>query len=184
MKMPESFFSRTVLAYLPFMAYSVDPEAAWVVAALIAIVYWLTLAIFWFPRRLFPAGTGRPVFFLWLGLWAQAAWTLLGLFPLWIVSVFLLVPAGSLEESRSTGRSGSGAFPKYFSERLLNGLGFFVFAAGLEVAGGFLGNFGRSAALRGPAGIFFLVFLAAFLWKNQPASKKNFPVPPARAGRR
>jgi hypothetical protein len=139
-------------------------------AALIVAVYWLTLTIFWFTRRFFPAGTIRTVFFFWLGLWGQLAWTGLGLFPLWLVSVFLLIPAGFLDEEKAAGRLPvlSGMFPKYFADRVLAGLGFFVFAGALKLAGEFPGSFGYSAVLRGPAGVFFLLFLAAFLWKNQP----------------
>jgi hypothetical protein len=173
--MPESFFSRTLLAYMPFMAYSFGPEQAWRAAALIAGVYWLTLAVFWFTRRLFPEGTVRCVFFLWLGLWGQAAWTALGLSPFWLVSVFLLFPAGFLDEGKAAGRLPvlSARIPKYFAERVLNGVGFFVFAGIFELAGEFMGSFGHAAALRGPVGMFLLFFFAAFLWKNQPALGRN-----------
>lgn len=170
MKMPESFFSRAALAYLPLALYPFGPEQAWIVTTLIVAVYWLTLSIFWFTRRLFPAGTIRTVFFFWLGLWGQLAWTGFGLFPFWLVSVFFLIPAGFLDEEKAASRLPvlSGMLPKYFTDRILAGFGFFVFASLLKLAGEFLGNFGYSAVLRGPAGIFFLLFLAAFLWKNQP----------------
>ena len=186
MKMPENFFSKAVLAYMPFTAYSFNPEKAWQAAALIVVTYWLTLTVFWFTRRLFPDGTAKPVFFLWLGFWGQAAWTLAGLPPLWIASVFLLIPSGFLNENTPAGRSKnlSGNPRGYLADRLLDGSGFFVFAGGFELAGEFLGNFGRSAALRGPAGIFFLIFLAALLWKNQPAHAKNAPDAGKRAARR
>lgn len=173
MKMPESFFSRAVLAYMPFMVYAYKPEQAWQAAELIIAVYWLTLTVFWFMRRFFPGGTARHAFFLWLGLFGQAAWTVLGLLPMWVLSVFLLIPVGFLDEDKSAGRLPvfSGKVPRYFAERILSGLGFFVFAGGLQLTGEFLGHFGHSSAIRGPAGIFFLIFLAAFLWKNQPRSK-------------
>ena len=175
MKMPESFFPRAVLAYMPFMAYSFSPESAWQAAALITAVYWLTLIVFWFTRRLFPEGTVKAVFFLWLGFWAQSGWWIFGLPPLWILSVFLLVPVGFLDEEKTAGRQPvfSGALLKYFPERILSGLGFFAFAGILGLCGEFLGSFGHSAALRGPAGVFFLCFLVALLWKNQPPLRRR-----------
>ena len=186
MKMPESFFSRAVLAYLPFMAYSLDPERAWWAAALIVGIYWLTLTVFWFTRRLFPEGVVKAVFFLWLGLWGQTAWMLFGLLPFWIVSVFLLVPVGFLDESKTASRLPvfSREVSKYLAERFFSGLGFFAFVGIFEFVGEFLGHFGRFATLRGPAGIFLLIFLVSLLWKNQPAAKGSLSAAKGRWTRR
>jgi len=174
MKLPESLFSRMFLAYLPFMAYPYGLFKSGVAALWIIVFFWVTVVFFWFTHRLFPARSQKPAFFLWLIVWAQAAWTLTKLPPYWIASVFFLMPVSFLEDAVKPGhvRIFSRQVPRYFFERILTGVGFAGFVVLLtvtrEVAERTLGVrvFGQ------PAGMLFVIAAIAFLWKNQPYRKR------------
>ena len=99
MKLPESLFSRMLLAYLPFMVYPYGLFRTGVAALWIVFFLWVTIAFFWFTRRLFPDRSLKCAFLLWLIVWAQAVWTLTKLPPYWIVSVFFLMPVSFMDES-------------------------------------------------------------------------------------
>ncbi|HNX69197.1 MAG TPA: hypothetical protein PLL75_02370 [Candidatus Omnitrophota bacterium] len=170
MKLPESYFSRILLAYLPFMVCPFDltrmaAEAAWAVLFL-----WITVFFFWFTRRLFPERLLRPAFFLWLLAWAQAAWTLAKLPPFWIVSVFFLMPVSFLEAQNKAARVRvfSRLVPRYFWDRFLSGAGFLCFVLAMDLGRVFFCGALGAAVFAQPAGIFLLLTIAAVAWKNQP----------------
>ncbi len=170
MKMPESFLSRMILACLPFLLYSGEYFNTWRVAGFIVAVYWLMLTIFWFLNRFFPVGAGVQIFLLALALWAQFFWQSAGLPPFWILSVFFLFPVDFLRD-RKEGRGakvGLKKFPQYFFERGMTGIGFFIFIIAIEVIIGAMRRLGHTVIEHRPAFAFFLLFLAAYLWKNQP----------------
>jgi hypothetical protein len=175
MKLPESLFSRMLLAYLPFMLYPYGLFRAGVAALWIALFLWVTVGFFWFCRRFFPDRTLKCAFFLWLIVWAQALWTLTRLPPYWIVSVFFLAPVAFLEDTVKPGhvRIFSKKVPRYFFERLLAGIGF----AGFVVLLGFVREVGEKRldvrVFEQPAGMLLLITVAAFLWKNQPYRHKG-----------
>lgn len=170
MKLPENLFSRSVLAYLPLTVYAFDIERACRAAFLIAIVSWISLLFFWFTRRLFPERFLKAAFFLWLLVWGQSVWTLMRLEPLWILSVFFLMPLSFLEKENKASkvRVFSKEVLRYFWERIVAGFGFvgFVLAVtgiqkGLELGG-------RGISFQQPAVTFLLIATLAVLWKNQP----------------
>ena len=175
MKLPESLFSRLLLAYLPFMLYpygffKVGIAVLWVVTFL-----WSTVAFLLFTGRLFPDRSLKPAFFLWLIVWAQAVWTLTKLPPYWIASVFFLTPTSFLEDTVKPGhvRVFSREVPRYFFERALAGIGF----AGFVMLLALVREIGEKRlgiqAFTQPAGMLFVVATLAFLWKNQPFGRRS-----------
>ena len=170
MKLPEKIFSRIVLAYLPLAVYSFDLERACQAALLIATVSWVSLFFFWFTRRLFPERFLKEAFFLGLLIWAQAAWTLMGLGPLWIVSVFFLTPLSFLEKEHTTGQTRifSKEVPGYFWKRTVGGFGFIGFVLLMTGVREGLGLGGRGISFQQPAVTLLLIAALAVLWKNQP----------------
>jgi hypothetical protein len=174
MKLPESLFSRMLLAYLPFMIYPYGFFKSGVAALWIAAFLWLTVTFFWLTRRLFPARSLKPAFLLWLIVWAQAVWTLTKLPPYWIFSVFFLAPVSFFEDDAKPShvRVFSRQVPRYFFERALAGLGFAGFVMMLafvrEIAEKHLGV----QAFKQPAGALIVIAAAAFLWKNQPYRRR------------
>ncbi|MFA7255477.1 MAG: hypothetical protein WC133_05210 [Candidatus Omnitrophota bacterium] len=170
MKLPESLFSRLFLAYLPFMVYPYGFFKAGVAALWIVVFLWITVAFFWFTRRIFPDRSLKCAFFLWLIVWAQAVWTLTKLPPYWIVSVFFLAPVSFLEDTVKPGhvRVFSRQVPKYFFERALAGIGFAGFVMLLALVRGVGEKHLGIHAFEQPAGMLLVIAAVAFLWKNQP----------------
>ncbi|MDD5225713.1 MAG: hypothetical protein PHV97_00835 [Candidatus Omnitrophica bacterium] len=174
MKLPESLFSRMLLAYLPFMIYPYGFLKTGVAALWIVTFLWLTVAFFWFTRRLFPDRSIKGAFFLWLIVWAQAVWTLTKLPPYWIVSIFFLAPVSFLEDTAKAShvRVFSKKVPRYFFERALAGIGF----AGFVMMMSLVREIGEKRlgiqAFEQPAGMLLVIAAAAFLWKNQPYGKR------------
>lgn len=173
MKLPESLFSRMLLAYLPFMVYPYGFFKTGVAAIWVVLFLWVTVAFFWFTRRFFPDRSLKCAFSLWLIVWAQAAWTLSKLPPYWIVSVFFLAPASFLDGGMKGKhvRVFSKELPRYFLERALAGIGF----AGFVIALAFIREIAEKRlgiqAFDQPAGMLFVAAAIAFLWKNQPCRK-------------
>lgn len=170
MKLPESLFSRMLLAYLPFMIYPYGFLKSGVAALWIVFFLWSTVTFFWFTRRFFPGRTLKCAFFFWLITWAQAMWTLTKLPPYWIMSVFFLAPVSFLEDTAKPGhiRMFSKKVPRYFFDRALAGIGFAGFVAVLAFAREIAEKRLAMQAFVGPAGMFFALAVFAFLWKNQP----------------
>ncbi len=192
-----------LLAYLPFMVYSYDLFRTGAAALWIALFLWLTVTFFWLTQHFFPRRSLKPAFFLWLMVWAQAAWTLTKLPPYWIVSVFFLAPVSFLEspvppgphshQAKRSGEGGpssrpslkrnknldgrarvfSGEVPRYFFERALAGTGF----AGFVIALALVREIGEKhlgiRAFDQPAGMLLGAAVVAFLWKNQPYGKRG-----------
>jgi len=164
-----------LLAYLPFMVYPYGFFKAGIAALWIVAFLWITIAFFWFTRRLFPDRSLKHAFFLWLLVWAQAMWMLTKLPPYWIASVFFLTPISFLEDTAKPDhvRVFSGKVPRYFFERLLTGAGFVGFVITLafvrEVAEKRLGI----RAFEQPTGMLFVMAAVAFVWKNQPYFKRG-----------
>ena len=175
MKLPESLFSRLLLAYLPFMVYPYGFFRAGVAALWIVVFLWGTVTFFWFTNRLFPDRTLKPAFLLWLLVWAQAVWTLTKLPPYWILSVFFLTPASFLEGAVKHGhvRVFSREVPRYFFERALSGIGFVGFVLLLAFVREVLEKHLGIKAFEQPAGMLLLVAAVAFLWKKQPDSRRS-----------
>lgn len=173
MKLPESLFSRMLLAYLPFMVYPYDFFRTGVAALWIVLFLWVTVTFFWFTRRFFPARSLKGAFFLWLIVWAQAAWTITKLPPYWVVSVFFLAPVSFLDDTAKASRIRvfSKEVPRYFFERAMAGIGF----AGFVMLLAFVREVGEKRlgiqAFEQPAGFLFVFAAIAFLWKNQPYQK-------------
>lgn len=164
-----------LLAYLPFMAYPFGFFKTCVAAFWIVAFLWLTVFFFWFTRRFFPGRSLRPAFFLWLIVWAQAAWTLTRLPPLWIVSVFFLAPVSFLENETKAARVRifSKDVPGYFLKQAVTGIAFAGFAALLSLAKEIAEKNLGVQAFEQPAGALLVIAAAAFLWKNQPFRKKE-----------
>ena len=174
MKLPESLFSRMLLAYLPFMVYPYGFFKTEVAALWIVVSLWFTVAFFWFTRIFFPGRSLKHAFFLWLIVWAQAAWTLTKLPPYWIASVFFLAPVSFLEEGvrPSHVRVFSKKVPKYLFDRALTGIGF----AGFVMLLALVREIGEKRlgiqAFKQPAGMLLVMAAVAFLWKNQPYRRR------------
>ena len=175
MKLPENIFSRMLLAYLPFAVYPFGVFKSGVAAGWIVLFLWATVAFFWFTRRFFPGRSGKHAFFLWLLVWAQAAWTLAKLPPFWILSVFFLMPVSFLDDTAKARPAllFSKEVPRYFFERALAGIGFAGFVMAME----FLREIGERRlgiqVFGQPAGFLCAAAALAFLWKNQPYGKKS-----------
>ena len=175
MKLPESLFSRMLLAYLPFMVYPYGFFKASVAALWIVAFLWVTVAFFWLTRRFFPDRSLKHAFFLWLIVWAQAVWTLTKLPPYWIVSVFFLTPVSFLEGAakHSRIRVFSREVPRYFFERVLAGTSF----AGFVMLLAFVREIGEKRlgiqVFEQPAGMLLVAAAIAFLWKNQPYRRRS-----------
>jgi hypothetical protein len=175
MKLPENLFSRMVLGYLPFMVYPYGLLKSGVAALWIVAFLWGTVSFFWFTRRFFPGRTLKHAFFLWLVVWAQAAWTLTKLPPLWTLSVFFLMPVSFLEDTAKPEhvRVFFRDVPRYFFERVLTGIGFAAFVMLMALI--------REAGEKGlgmkifaqPAGLLFVVAGVAVLWKIGTPSVKR-----------
>lgn len=164
-----------LLAYLPFMIYPYGFFRAGTAALWIVLFLWITVTFFWLTRRFFPDRSLKYAFFLWLIVWAQAAWILTKLPPYWILSVFFLTPVSFLDD-RMKGkrvRIFSKEVPRYFLERVLSGIGFVGLVTALalvrEIAEKRLG----AQVFQDPAGMLFALAALAFLWKNQPYHRKD-----------
>ncbi len=170
MKLPESLFSRSVLAYLPLMAYAFDPPRACQTALLITAVSWISLLFFWFTRRFFPERFLKEAFFLWLLVWGQIVWTLAELEPLWLLSVFFLTPLSFMEKEKRASRARvfSKEVLRYFWERAVAGFGFILFVLIVTGAQKGLEFGGRGISFQQPAVLFLLIAVLASFWKNQP----------------
>ena len=203
MKLPESLFSRLLLAYLPFMLYPYGLLKAGVAALWIVLFLWTTVVFFWLTRRLFPERSLKPAFFLWLIVWAQAMWTLTKLPPYWIASVFFLAPVSFLEDavkpsrvrifSKEVPRSqypsivaerrlGPSKLPfwerkrkfgRYFLERALAGIGFVAFVLLLALIREIGERRLGMKLFEQPDGMLLVAAAMAFLWKNQPYRGKR-----------
>ncbi len=192
-----------LLAYLPFMVYPYGFFRAGVAALWIVAFLWVTVAFFWFTRRLFPSRSLKPAFFLWLIVWAQAIWTLTKLPPYWIASVYFLAPVSFLEDAakpsqarvfskevprfqhpsigaeRSLGPSQPPFWEKvkklgrYFFERVLAGISF----AGFVMLLALIREIGEKRlgihAFEQPVGMWLVIAAVAFLWKNQPYRRRG-----------
>lgn len=175
MKLPESLFSRMLLAYLPFMIYPYGFFKAGIAALWISVFLWITVLFFWFTWRFFPDRSLKHAFFLWLIVWAQAVWTLTKLPPFWILSVFFLSPVSFLEDAAKANRVRvfSKEIPRYFFERALAGIGF----AGFVMVMALVREMGEKhmgiEAFEQPAGMLLVIATVAFLWKNQPYRRKG-----------
>lgn len=174
MKLPESLFSRLLLAYLPFMVSGYDLFKAGVAALWIALFLWGTVIFFWLTRRFFPGRSLKPAFSLWLIVWAQATWTITRLPPYWVLSIFFLAPASFFEDTAKPGRVRvfSKQVPRYFFERALAGIGFVFFALLLTFAREFCEKRLGIQIFEQPAGTLFAASAVAFLWKNQPGLRR------------
>lgn len=162
------------LAYLPLAVFPFDFIRTGAAVSWIVLFLWGTVAFFWFTRRFFPGRSLKPAFFLWLLVWAQAVWTLTKLPPVWILSVFFLMPVSFLDDTVKARRIRlfSKEVPRYFFERALAGIGFagFVMTMTLvrEIAEKRLGI----QVFDQPAGFLLVAAALAFLWKNQPYGKR------------
>jgi len=203
MKLPESLFSRMLLAYLPFMVYPYGFLKAGIAAAWIVAFLWGTVTFFWFTRRLFPERSLKHAFFLWLIVWAQAVWTLTKLPPYWIASVFFLIPVSfpgdtakpgpvrvfsgkvlrsqypsigaerRLEPSKLPFWKRKKKFGRYFFEQVLAGIGFVGFVILLALVREIAEKRLGIQAFEQPAGMLFVAAAVAFLWENQPYRKRS-----------
>ena len=190
MKLPESLFSRMLLAYLPFAVCTCNFPLSAVgsplffgniktgIAALwIVLFLWITVAFFWFTRRFFPGRFLKHTFFLWLLVWAQAVWTLTKLSPVWILSVLFLMPISFLDDTAKARRVYlfSKEVPRYFFERALAGIGFVVFVTVMTLVRAVGERRLGIQVFDQPAGFLLVVAAVAFLWKKQPYGKEFGP---------
>ncbi len=168
MKLPESLFSRMLLAYLPFMLYPYGFFRSGVAALWSAVFLWGTLFFFWFTRRLFPGRLLKQAFLLWLVVWGQAAWSLTGLSPFWILSVYFMTPVSFLEAEVKPGhvRVFSKDVPRYFFERAMTGIGFVFFVLAMVFVREIGEKSSRLKIFCQPAGLLFVVAGIALLWKS------------------
>lgn len=203
MKLPETFFSRILLAYLPFIMYPYDLFKAGVAALWVALFLWITATFFWLTRRLFPERSLKHAFFLWLIVWAQAAWILTKLPPYWIASVFFLTPVSFLDDApkgkhvrvfskevpppqdlsisawRKLGPSKQPFWERkkklgrYFLDRALSGIGFVGFVAAMVFVREITEKHLGMRVFQEPAGILLALAAFAFLWKNQPYYRRD-----------
>ena len=157
-----------LLAYLPFMIYPYGVFRSGVAAAWIVAFLWGTISFFWFTRRLFPRKLLKHAFFIWLAVWGQAAWSLTGLSPFWILSVYFMTPVSFLEAEVKPGhvRVFSREVPRYFFERAMTGIAFVVFVLTMVLVREIGENSSRLKILCQPAGLLFVVAGFALLWKN------------------
>ena len=164
-----------LLAYLPLAVYPFGFLKTGIEALWIILFLWTTVTFFWFTRRFFPGRSLKHAFFLWLLVWAQAVWTLTKLPPVWILSVFFLMPVSFLDDTAKARRIFlfSKEVPRYFFERVLAGIGF----AGFVMAMTIVREVGERRlgiqVFDHPAGFLLVAATAAFLWKNQPYGKKG-----------
>jgi len=170
MKLPESLFARILLAYLPFMAYPFDFLRTTVAALWVVSFFWGTVFFFWFTRRFFPERFLKTAFFLWIIVWAQAAWFLTKLQPFWVLSVFLLMPVSFLEPGNRASRIKvfSRVISRYFWERFLTGAGFLGLVLILVITRDFMGHRLQIEIFQQPAGTFLVLAAIAAVWKCQP----------------
>lgn len=173
MRLPENLFSKMTLAALPFTVYAFDLEKTCLVTLLTAGVTWLTLFFFWFTRRLFPKIFLKEAFFLWLLVWAQSFWTLWGLGPLWIMSVFFLAPRSFLEKETNASNISvfSKELPHYLWERIVGGFAFIGFVLFVTWARNVLERNGAGIVFQQPAAVFLFIAALAVFWKCQPFRK-------------
>lgn len=161
---------KVVLAVLPFVFYGPKTFLLCVPALFVAVFFWVTTLLFWSTKKIFPRKLLKWALILWLGVAVQAAGSLWGLEPYWIVSTFLLIPTEFFHyESKARDLSMfSPKVKKYFLKRFLEGISFVALVLLLVLfhtfisAQSFLNHFPR------PAGLYFLICFLAILWKNQP----------------
>jgi len=150
------------------MVYPYDLFRAGAAAVWVVVFLWVTVFSFWFTRRLFPGRSIKHAFFLWLIVWAQAAWTLTRLPPHWVLSVFFLMPVSFLDAEAKPGhiRVFSREVPRYFFERALGGSAFVIFVMVMV----FVREAGEKKfgirLFEQPAGPLFVAAGMAFLWKK------------------
>lgn len=151
--------TRVFLACLPALFAAVTPAEAlvcglWTAGALSAAVGFFILT-----ASLFPAKFRETALYLWLAVTAQIFFRLAGLHPVLIVSVFLLIPRRLFMEGVKAG---------VIRQTLMRVIFFPVVFVLLGAFHEMLGDRLRIWSFQLPAGGFFLLALAALLWKNQP----------------
>ncbi len=168
MKIPENVFSRTLLGYLPVMAMNYDFFHSIVAAGWIVFFLWITVFFFGFFRFCFPPKTLKISFFIWLFVWAQAAWTITKLSPVWIISVFLVVPESFWLEKIKTEKQTvfSKKIPGFILERFVSGIVFFVLVFIAQGAVWALRNFLGAATSASIIIQFLLLSAISFLYKK------------------
>jgi hypothetical protein len=173
-------FSKIILAVLPVLVSMGTLQNALVIGSLVSLCLWGTVIFFmgtrkWFPLKLWPLGI-----LLWMAAVAQIGYYLFHLAPLWVVSLFLLLPeewvssGWRFRKRRMPGSSGSRG--RFAMGIFWCGVGFLLLTAYLGISQEILGKSYQIWSFRGPVGTFLLLALAAAVWQNQPGQEKKLSV--------
>ncbi|MDA9101376.1 hypothetical protein N9K06_01725 [Omnitrophica bacterium] len=169
-KTPHSFF-QILTALLPVLGASLVARQAALYAALVAGGYWLTGLCF----AGFRASSKRRVRQEFLVLWLLAAGAAAGYFfkayPYWLAGLFLLF---SFQDKKSRGKqTHSYVVQEAALEMFFKGVGFSFLLCYLSLCQNLSYAPFSIPEIRSPFGTFFLLFLAALIWKNQPGRQRT-----------
>lgn len=173
MKLPEKAFSKIVLASLPFFVYSKEPAQIFTVGTLTVLAFWWTTIFFWCTRFWFPKNLLKIAFLIWLGALAEGAWLLGRINPIWIVSIFLLMPLSFLERKNKAFKEPvfSENVKKYFWERFFCGVGFLGIVVFVGMLQNVLENQMHVDFFKSSPGIFLVFSIIALLRAKQPGER-------------
>jgi hypothetical protein len=167
-------FLKILLAVLPVLVNAAHFHEALFLASLVTLVFWGSAVVLGIARRGFPARLRNFGMVLWLTAVAQIGNFWLGLTPLWVVSVYLLLPEewGRAEEPTREGfRQRLRSALEFAGEQLRNGAGFWVVMVYLGICQEIFAARFFVWIFAAPAGSFLLLSLASALWQNQPAKE-------------
>jgi len=150
---------RVFLAVCPLAAGALSTEQAFFTASLAIAGFLITAFFFLLFGPMIPARHLKSAWVVWCAVWGQWFFYRTELSPLWLISVFLLAPSEIY-----LGQTG-----RWLMTRILwRGVFFWILMLYLGISREFLGHRFDLALFRHPAGSFFLLAVAAYLWQNQP----------------
>lgn len=145
-------------AVLPLLFQTLDWHKAFLLGGLVAFTFWATVFLFSLTRAFFPRPVAMIAPFLWMASLAQSAWYL-GLEPLWILSLFLLLPFSFVKRP-----------PRYFPKEpadffwIRRGLGFWALLFSLALVQELLEKGLGLLIFREPAGTWMLLGVVLVFW--------------------
>jgi len=148
---------------LPVLASTVTFQGAFEAGMLVSLVLWATLLFFSITRGLFPARLFKAALILWAAALAQIGYEVLEIFPLWAVSLLILIPGDFYTSIFNKERLKDGC---------LDGIFFWILLCFLGLSQEILRGQLHMMAFDLPVGALFVLAMAACVWQNLPGEKQ------------
>jgi len=170
-------FVQLLVAVFPLLGHTLYVGEAFLLGSVITLLMWGTVIMFqllsaWFPEKLRPFA-----FFLWILALTQTFYYILGITPLWGISLYLLTPRECLEiEIQKKKRRKKRVLWRFnavlFRQAFWTGFGFWLMMVYLGSMHELLGDRLLIWGFHHPAGSLLLLAFASFVWQNQPRRDK------------